>query len=124
MSNKELREVTIEDLISNADELQGQRVLLNGFLGKKPYVANNSVVPENIPIYDANGRVIEFQHCGLINNRIDKLNIDLSANHMQEVHAEVYICDRCGEYKINQLKVHTHSRHNIPDEHRTYVFKN
>ncbi len=118
--NKGLPEVTIEDLITHAHEIKGETLMLNGFLGKKPYVANNSIAPKYIPIYDAEGKEIEFRFDKLFTSRMGKLNLDLTANQAQEVHAEVSICSKCGEYRIHTLKVHSHNLHNTSDEHHTY----
>lgn len=119
-----LPEVTIDDLIDPSDDMKGKMVLLNGFLGRVPYTANNFIAPEHIPIYDENGKELEFQydHERVRHTDLGKMNLDLSANHMQEVHATVSICDKSGEYKIHEIKIHTHSRSNPTnqDSHHTY----
>lgn len=118
------KEVTIEDLINHKDEMKGQILILTGILGMH-YTPHNFTLPEHIEIYDVNGsgKKINFNYsCRQPNCEVGKFNLDLMANRQQPVHAQVSVCENCGEYKIHELKVHTHSRSLGPgaDEHNTY----
>lgn len=113
-------DVTIDELVKNAETLKGRKLSLTGYLGRHNF-SDNFSGPTKIIIYGDCGQFIEFDY-SKPRQGPDAMSfaLEIMANCEQPVHAEVYVCPDTGGYRLNRLQLHKKSR-TIPENEHAHI---